>query len=182
MNEFIEYVTSSWVAISISLVVGFLSSFLAQHTELLPLIKNRRAKQLQGVWYSCWSSVSLEKPEFDKFTIKKKRGLYIFDLSSDDKEYLWSAHFRLVEHRLIGSWVFEDKDGYESSGSAYIRLTGYSTHIGLWVGDAEAHSISYGYWIISKDQNELMNVNQFLQEQLRFKSYDIFQALDYRNI
>lgn len=136
-----------------------------------------------GYWFSAEYDIKSNVSDFERnyyLKVKIKRRLYkkvkvvaleSLDISPNKVETQWIAKANIVQSdTLVGTWRSTVKNT-NRHGTATIKFLDYGRAVGYYTGSAQYPV--YGYWIMSKDFNDLKNICTAVLKETNFKNIDV---------
>jgi hypothetical protein len=142
----------------------------------------RDLPKITGTWYSAEYDVKGRLPHdernaFLEVNISRKLngGVKVSTVKIIDKKKYptsWRVEGKTTGDILMGEWKSTEKNS-KRYGVAMLKFIDYGRAVGYWVGLSGYDYPVYGYWILSRDKNDLEKVANTVLIDNKFESIDV---------
>lgn len=172
-------------------VISGISFIIRKRSQYVRANKNMEI-DIEGIWYSAELDFKQNglSNAYLKVEIKRKRlGNKILikpleQINLDSVQYATSWLFYgkiLPNNTLMGEYIGQN-DHSLGVGHGFLRFIGNGRAVGHWLGySGKFHGqIMYGYWVLSKNKDDLISTADFILE--KFQYFDIKYLVENQNI
>ncbi len=164
----------------LSTVVGFVTWYVKGLWSTYVVSKDLPYR-ISGRWYSAEYDEKGGEPRNTILEVKirrRPRGRVVVEVKKALKpepsvETVWKVIATLVQgDSIVGTWK-STVDYTSRHGVAMLKFIDNGRAIGYWVGPAGPDHPVYGYWVMSRDEDDLKQLATHVLHDTKFKSIDV---------
>jgi hypothetical protein len=167
----------------ITVFIG-ITGFVVKQLWFFYLARRAVHKYGKGIWYSAEYDTKGNVPKDNRVTYLKVllspsfrgrirvKSLEQLNLNDKAVDTGWIAEGRIVNGVLIGEWKSTIPDGLRF-GTAMLRFLDNGRAVGYWIGVRAYDPPLYGYWIMSRDFDDLKAIVTYAVPPSSFDTIDV---------
>lgn len=182
-----------WIILLLGVLIPIVLAIIVNLIKLCFQYRNASADlrtKIQGTWYSAEFDHKNTEPiesrnTFLKVKLKRKFGNKIIIKSIEDidengnKKYPtgWVVEGKLVRGNLLGEW-YSTVPATIRYGNVFLKFLDNKIAVGYWIGESLFPRPMYGYWIMSKNLEEIQNLSKTVLSEYDFHAYDVAYLIE----